>query len=119
VIEEEGLVAQAKERGDYLLALLRDLQAEHEQIGDVRGLGLLVGMELVEDREIRRPADDLGAAVTRECLERGLSMNIVRAGSSANTFRMAPPLIVTEAEIDLAVEIMDASLRAALSRAAA
>jgi len=119
VIEEERLVGRARERGDYLLARLRDLQAEHEQIGDVRGLGLLAGVELVEDRESRRPADELGAAVTRECLERGLSMNIVRAGSSANTFRMAPPLVVTEAEIDLAVEIMDASLRAALSRAAA
>ena len=119
VIEEEGLVARARERGNYLLAGLRELQAKHEQVGDVRGLGLLAGLELVEDRESRRPADELGAAVTRECLERGLSMNIVRAGSSANTFRMAPPLVVTEAEIDLALEILDASLRAALSRAAA
>ena len=115
VIEEEDLADRARRLGDYLLARLRELQGEHEEIGDVRGRGLLVGMELVEDRSSRRPANELGAAVTRECLERGLSMNIVRAGTSANTFRIAPPLVVTEEEIDLAVEIMDASLRTAVA----
>jgi 2,2-dialkylglycine decarboxylase (pyruvate) len=116
VIEEEDLVERARERGDYLLAALRELQARHEQIGDVRGRGLLVGLELVEDRATREPANALGAAVTAECLERGLSMNIVRAGSSANCFRMAPPLSITEDEIDLAVSILDESLAAVLAR---
>ena len=116
VIEEEGLVERARERGDYLLAALRELQARHEQIGDVRGRGLLVGLELVEDRATREPANALGAAVTAECLERGLSMNIVRSGSSANCFRMAPPLSITEDEIDLAVSILDESLTAVLAR---
>ena len=115
VIEEERLVARARERGEYLLQRLRELQTAHQQIGDVRGRGLLVGIELVEDRDSRRPADMLGAAVTAECLERGLSMNIVRAGTSANCFRMAPPLTIEEDEIDLAVEILDASLGAVLS----
>jgi 2,2-dialkylglycine decarboxylase (pyruvate) len=119
VIEEEGLVGQTGERGDYLLARLRELQTEHEQIGDVRGRGLLVGLELVEDRASRSPANALGAAVTEECLRRGLSMNIVRAGSSANCFRMAPPLTITEEEIDLGIEILDASLRAVLARSPA
>jgi 2,2-dialkylglycine decarboxylase (pyruvate) len=116
VIEEEGLVGQARQRGDYLLGRLRELQTEHEQIGDVRGRGLLVGLELVEERASRRPANALGAAVTEECLRRGLSMNIVRAGSSANCFRMAPPLTISEEEIDLGIEILDASLRAVLAR---
>jgi 2,2-dialkylglycine decarboxylase (pyruvate) len=115
VIEEEGLVERARERGDYLLARLRELQAAHEQIGEVRGRGLLVGLELVEDRESRRPADALGASVTAECLRRGLSMNIVRAGTSANCFRMAPPLTISVDEIDLAVEILDSSLAAVLA----
>jgi 2,2-dialkylglycine decarboxylase (pyruvate) len=116
VIEEEGLVERARERGDYLLTALRELQARHEQIGDVRGRGLLVGLEVVEDRATREPANALGAAVTAECLERGLSMNIVRSGSSANCFRMAPPLSITEDEIDLAVSILDESLAAVLAR---
>ncbi len=114
-IEEQRLVERAREQGEYLLERLRELQAAHEQIGDVRGRGLLVGLELVEDRESRRPADALGAAVTAECLRRGLSMNIVRAGSGANCFRMAPPLTISEDEIDLAVEILDSSLKAVLA----
>src|SRR5438270_8310048 len=64
VIEEEGLVARAGERGAYLIERLRELEADHEQIGEVRGRGLLVGLELVEDAETKRPANELGAAVT-------------------------------------------------------
>lgn len=115
VIEEEGLVARAAERGAYLLAGLRELQQAHEQIGDVRGRGLLVGVELVADRESKAPADELGRAVTDACIERGVSLNIVRAGKFANCLRLAPPLTVTEQEIDLAVEVLDASLKAVLA----
>lgn len=114
VIAEEGLVERSRARGEYLRARLRELQADHEHIGEVRGRGLLVGLELVDDRDSRRPANALGAAVTAECLRRGLSMNIVRAGGGANCFRMAPPLTIAEDEIDVAVEIIDTSLRAAL-----
>jgi 2,2-dialkylglycine decarboxylase (pyruvate) len=116
VVEEEGLVALARRRGEYLTSRLLELQTSHEQIGDVRGRGLLVGLELVIDRETKAPADALGRAVTDECMERGLSMNIVRSGKIANCFRLAPPLNVTEDEIDTAVEILDASLRAVLGR---
>jgi 2,2-dialkylglycine decarboxylase (pyruvate) len=118
VIEEEGLVERAAERGDHLMRQLRELQREHEQIGEVRGRGLLVGLELVCDRDTREPADALGAAVTGECLKCGLSMNIVRSGQNANCLRMAPPLSVSEEEIDTAVEILDAALRTSLARTA-
>jgi len=114
VIEEEGLVERARRQGEYLISRLRELQESHEQVGDVRGRGLLVGVELVEDREGKAPADALGAAVTAECLRRGLSMNIVRSGQQANCFRIAPPLSVTRDEIDLAMEILDEALRSAL-----
>ena len=116
VIEEEGLVAQAQQRGDYLMAGLRELQNRHEQIGDVRGKGLLVGIELVEDRTTKKPADALGVAVSDECLRRGLSMNIVRStGGMLNCFRMAPPLSITESEIDIALGIIDDALTAVLA----
>jgi len=85
----------------------------------VRGRGLLAGLELVEDRETKAPADALGQAMTQECFERGLSMNIVRSGRIANCLRLAPPLIATEEEIDLGLEIMDASLRTVLAAAPA
>jgi 2,2-dialkylglycine decarboxylase (pyruvate) len=116
VIEEEGLVEQAQQRGNYLLARLRELQQRHEQIGDVRGKGLLVGLELVEDRTTKKPADALGVAVGDECLRRGLSMNIVRStGGMLNCFRIAPPLSITEDEIDIAIDIIDESLKAVLA----
>jgi len=119
VIEEEDLVARAAERGEHLMRRLRELQDEHEQVGEVRGRGLLVGLELVCDRDTREPADALGAAVTGECLRCGLSMNIVRSGQNANCLRMAPPLSVTEDEIDTAVEILDAALRTSVARTGA
>jgi 2,2-dialkylglycine decarboxylase (pyruvate) len=116
VIEEEGLVEHAQQLGDYLIAGLRELQNRHEHIGDVRGKGLLVGIELVEDRITKKPADALGVAVGEECLRRGLSMNIVRStGGMLNCFRMAPPLSITESEIDIALEIIDESLTAVLA----
>ena len=116
VIEEEGLVEQARLRGEYLMARLRELQQHHEQIGDVRGMGLLVGVELVEDRTTKEPADALGVAAGDECLQRGLSMNIVRStGGMLNCFRMAPPLSITESEIDTAITIIDESLTAVLA----
>src|SRR6266700_5407154 len=116
VIEEEGLVEQAKLRGEYLLARLHELQERHEHIGGVRGKGLLVGLELVEDRVTKKPADQLGVAVGNECLRRGLSMNIVRSTAGMlNCFRMAPPLSISESEIDTAVEIMEDALRKVLA----
>lgn len=76
-------------------------------------------MELVEDRATKQPADALGVAVSDECLQRGLSMNIVRStGGMLNCFRMAPPLSITEDEIDIAVEIIDESLTAVLASGA-
>src|SRR5579859_7874338 len=96
VIEEEGLVEQARLRGEYLMARLRELQQRHEQIGDVRGKGLLVGVELVKDRSTKEPADVLGAAVSDECLQRGLSMNIVRStGGMLNCFRIVNEIAIT------------------------
>ncbi len=116
VIEEENLVEKTQQRGEYLMAGLRELQNRHEQIGDVRGKGLLVGIELVEDRVTKKPADALGVAVGEECLRRGLSMNIVRStGGMLNCFRMAPPMSITEDEIDIALGIIDESLTAILA----
>jgi 2,2-dialkylglycine decarboxylase (pyruvate) len=112
VVEQERLAERAAARGAYLLARLGELQQRHEYIGDVRGLGLLCGLELVESRETRQPADGLGLALTDECQRRGLSINLVRGGTGgqASCLRMAPPLTVTEDEIDLATTILDDAL---------
>jgi 2,2-dialkylglycine decarboxylase (pyruvate) len=118
VVREEDLPARAAARGAQLLAGLRELAERHEAIGDVRGLGLLCGLELVEDRDTRAPAEALGLALGDECMARGLSMNLVRGGTggAANCVRMAPPLTITEDEVELAVSIIDESLVAARER---
>ena len=81
VVRTEDLPTRAARQGERLMGHLRELQSRHEVIGDVRGMGLLCGIELVEDRESRRPAPALGGALTEGCDERGLSINLVRGGS--------------------------------------
>ena len=116
VILRDRLAERAATLGDYLRQQLRELQARHECIGDVRGRGLMVGVEMVEDRESKRQAPELGAAVSRRCLELGLNMNIVQLPEMGGVFRIAPPLIIGTEEIDLAVEIFDRSVRETLDR---
>ena len=110
VVIEERLPERAAVMGARLKAGLLELAERHPIIGEVRGRGLLLGVELVSDRATRQPAEEIGAMATDECLARGLSMNIVRHVGANSVWRIAPPLTVTEAEIDLALSIMDDSL---------
>ena len=115
ILIRDRLEERARELGDYLKGILRDLQQRHEPIGDVRGRGLLIGVELVEDRHRKAPAHALGAAVGRRCIELGASLNIARQ-SSAHVFRIAPPLTVTRAQIDTAMTILDQALTECVNR---
>ncbi len=110
-IESENLLERAREMGDYLAAALRELQSRHEEIGDIRGMGLLRGVELVKDRETREPYHELGALTTERCLELGLSMNIRRRPERGSVWRIAPPLTVRREDIDTAMTIFDQALR--------
>ncbi len=110
VVLRDALAAQARTRGAQLKSGLEELQCRHECIGDVRGRGLLLGLELVSDRERRTPAVRLGANVTRRCLELGLHMNVVQLPGAASVFRIAPPLTVTADEIDTGLGILDSAL---------
>ena len=118
VIEREHLVARAAEMGAYLHACLLDLQQRHDVIGDVRGLGLLLGVELVQDRASKTPAHQLGALTTEKCFEKGLSMNIRRRPERGSVWRIAPPLTVSHDEIDRATAILDEALRESLDQIA-
>ena len=110
-IEKEDLLARCKRMGSYLSARLAELQSKHEEIGDVRGQGLLMGIELVKSRNTRMPHHELGALTTRRCLELGLSMNIRRRPERGSVWRIAPPLTVKTEDIDLAISIFDQALR--------
>jgi len=114
VVERDGLVERADRLGRHLGTRLAALRDEHEQVGDVRGRGLLRGVELVADKVRKAPADDLGARVTAECLERGLHMNIVQLPGMGGIFRIAPPLTITDADLDAGVDILADALDACL-----
>jgi len=109
VILRDKLVERARVAGQRLRDGLLALQQRYECIGDVRGRGLLLGMDLVEDRETREPAPDLAQDVLRRCLELGMSTSIVRGG--LGVFRIAPPITISDAEIDLGLSIFDQALR--------
>jgi 2,2-dialkylglycine decarboxylase (pyruvate) len=115
VIQRDGLVDRAEKLGLQLADRLRDLRERFEVVGDVRGQGLLRGIELVADKASKSPADQLGQAVTRGCLERGLHMNIVQLPGMGGIFRIAPPLTITEDELHDGVDILEGSLTAVLT----
>lgn len=109
VLTRDRLAERARLLGARLRSGLDELATRHPVIGDVRGRGLLVGLELVTGGTAA-DSDRLGAAVTRRCNELGLHMNIVQLPGMGGTFRIAPPLTATEAEIDRGVEILDKAL---------
>ena len=111
VMERDGLVERAAKLGDRLRDRLVDLQGRYDVVGDVRGRGLLQGIELVTDKATRTPADALGAAITSACLERGLHMNIVQLPGMGGIFRIAPPLTISEADLDTGLDMLDDSVR--------
>jgi 2,2-dialkylglycine decarboxylase (pyruvate) len=116
VLAADKLDLRARELGTHLRQGLRELAGRHPVIGDVRGRGLLAGLELVLDRATRQPADELGAAVTRRCLELGLHMNVVQLPGMGGVFRIAPALTSTVAEIDLGLEILDQAISDTVAR---
>ena len=109
-IEQEQLLKRSQEMGAYLALRLKELQSRHEEIGEVRGMGLLRGIELVKDRETRAPHHELGALTTQRCLQLGLSMNIRHRPERGSVWRIAPPLTVSTADVDLAMTIFDQAL---------
>ncbi|WP_267551817.1 aspartate aminotransferase family protein [Rhizobium rhizogenes] len=117
VVERDGLVAQAVARGERLRNGLSSLQQRFECVGDVRGRGLLLGLEIVADRQTKAPGFELGARVMEEAMLRGLSMNIVKLPGMGGVFRIAPPLTVSDAEIDLGIAIMSDAIAAVTKNA--
>ncbi|MEQ8791244.1 MAG: acetyl ornithine aminotransferase family protein [Pirellulaceae bacterium] len=103
---EESLAENAARQGVYLVEQLRQLQTRHALIGDVRGMGLMVGMELVRDRSRKMPAVEEKAALIQACFRRGLLL----LGCGESTVRFCPPLIVEAGHIDTAIGILDDAL---------
>ena len=107
IILEEYLVDVAKDIGEYWRGHLKTLAGRHEIIGDIRGRGLLQGIELVKDRSTREPAYEQGREIGRLCLENGLILSVRRQGS---VFRFVPPFTTTKDQLDQAAEILDGAM---------
>jgi 4-aminobutyrate aminotransferase len=108
IIENEGLVANAAAVGAAALARLYDLMAKRAIVGDVRGVGLLLGIELVSDRAAKTPANAEAEKVLYRALEKGLSFKT----TFGNVLTLTPPLTVTQAQMDRALDIIDECLAA-------
>jgi len=102
------LLANARKVGDYLKRGLEKLKSKYDCIGDVRGLGLMIGVEFVTDRASRTPDPELRDRIEVAAFERGL----ILLGAGPNTIRWSPPLILSEENVDVALEIFDEAIAA-------
>ena len=113
VIEEEGLVERSAEIGDRIRSRMLAWQERHPQIGDVRGLGAMLALELVHDPSTKEPAPELATRVAEEALERGLLL--LKAGVYGNCIRVLVPLVITDAQLDEALGVWEEALDAVLA----
>ncbi len=108
-LEEEGLLENAANIGQYAVRRLEAMMQDHELIGGVRGLGLLMGIELVKNRESRQRAADEAEEVMYSALAKGLSFKL----TMGNIITLTPPLTITQSEMDKALDILDGCIRQA------
>jgi len=108
VIREEGLQQNALEVGEYLKQGLRELQTRHSLIGDVRGLGLFIGIELVRDRETLEPAEAEATQVVERMKDRGILLST--DGPLRNVIKIKPPLVFSKADADSLIAGLDSVL---------
>ncbi len=105
-IEDENMVENAAEKGEQLLKALKEFQRSHPEIGDVRGLGLMIGVEYRDDED--NPSKKLAKAVTKKAFEKGLML--LTCGPWDNTIRLIPPLNISSTEVEEALGIIEDSL---------
>jgi len=114
VIDEEGLQQNALEVGKLLKDRLLELQDKHPVIGDVRGMGLMLGVELVEDRQTKHPATATAADVIEAMKDRGVLLG--KGGLAGNTLRIKPPLCITKDDAEYLTAALDECLQQLASR---
>ena len=108
IIADEGLVERSAELGAWAMDRLRDAVGASPVVGDIRGRGLMFGLEIVADRDARRPDPDRSERIYYRCLAEGLSFKI----SAGNVLTLSPPLVIAQADLDRALDILAAAVRA-------
>jgi 4-aminobutyrate aminotransferase-like enzyme len=105
VVQEEGLQENAAEVGAYVMSGLRELATHHEVMGDVRGAGLMIGVELVLNRGERKPASDAAAGISNAMRERGVLIGTT--GPQSNVLKIRPPLVFSRENADQLIGTLD------------
>jgi 4-aminobutyrate aminotransferase/(S)-3-amino-2-methylpropionate transaminase len=113
VIDDEGLVERSEAIGRTMRTRMETWRDRYDAVGDVRGLGAMLAVELVEDRETKAPASDAASRVVEEAMNRGLLL--IKAGIHGNCIRVLVPLVITDAELDEALGVWEDALAAAFS----
>ena len=112
VVEKDDFPKQAEEKGKRLLVGLKDALSHHPNVGEIRGLGLMCGIEYVKDRDTKEffdPEDGIGAKLNNECISRGLFSRVRN-----DAYLLAPPIVTDNQTIDEIVDIVAASTKAVL-----
>jgi 4-aminobutyrate aminotransferase/(S)-3-amino-2-methylpropionate transaminase len=108
ILFEDGLLQRAEALGETLLSRFKALQEQHEIIGEVRGKGPMLGMELVRDRESKEPATEEAKKLVKLCFDKGLI--ILSCGNFGNVIRTLMPFVITDEQLDRGLSILEESL---------
>ncbi len=106
VIENEGLLRNSQQVGDHMMKRMAEWPKKHKIVGDIRGRGLMIGVDIVKDQETR----EYGAAERDRIVEAAFERGILFLGCGPSTIRIAPPLIVTKDEADVAIDVLEESI---------
>jgi 4-aminobutyrate aminotransferase-like enzyme len=107
-IEEKKLLKRVEEMGKYFLAGLQNLMEKHKMVGEVAGLGLVLGIEFVKDRKTKEPATEETKKIGFEALKQGVMLN--RVGYFKNRFNFHPDYTISKDEIDIIINVLDRSI---------
>jgi 4-aminobutyrate aminotransferase-like enzyme len=108
VLLEERLPQRSRELGAWAMDRLREMAQRHPLVGEVRGAGLMIGLELVRDRDTKEPAPAEAAQVRRLCREEGVLLGV--GGPNGNVVRVQPPLVIEQEQLDRALTVLDRAL---------
>jgi 4-aminobutyrate aminotransferase-like enzyme len=111
IVIRDNLVARSRQSGAKLHDALLKLKCRYGCIGDVRGRGLMAGIEIVRNRETKEPAPELGNSLAAKMMELGLSANLATMASFGGVFRIAPPINISDEDLELGLEIMEKAFR--------
>lgn len=106
VIEDEGLLERSRELGDYVKSRFEEMQSRYDLIGDVRGMGLSIGVDLVKDRQTKEGDKTAAAKICYRCWQKGVIVIFLANG----VLRIQPPLVISREELDQALAVIEVSM---------